>query len=463
MSAFPTIASAAADLAAKKISPVELTKHMLARIAKLDGQLHSFLMVTEERALADAKAAEARFMAGTPRGKLDGIPIAHKDIYGTAGIRTTGHSRLLEHNVPATDSTVVRKWAEAGTVMLGKLATHEFAMGGPSFDLPWPPARNPWNTEHFTSGSSSGTGAAVAAGLILGGTGSDTGGSIRGPAAFCGIAGIKPTYGLCSRAGVLPLTYSMDHTGPMAWTVEDCAILLQAMVGHDPTDPASATRAAPDLLSGLNGGVAGVRIGVVRHFHEVDNKANATVQKGIDDAVEILRTQGAQIREVTLPPLVDFQAAGFLILASEAYALHEKWLKTRWNDYGELFRDRVTLGGLISSADYVEATRRRRELQQAVAAAMADVDILLTTAAPTEAPKIEGMPKWSSFEKPGFTIPFNLTGQPAMSVCSGYGEGGLPVGIQMAARPFEDALLLRVCQAYEKATPWRGQRPAMAA
>jgi aspartyl-tRNA(Asn)/glutamyl-tRNA(Gln) amidotransferase subunit A len=463
MDAFPTIASAAADLAAKKISPVELTKHMLARIAKLDGQLHSFLMVTEERALADAAAAEKRFMAGTPRGTLDGIPIAHKDIYGTAGIRTTAHSRLLEHNVPATDSTVVRKWAEAGTVMLGKLATHEFAMGGPSFDIPWPPARNPWNTEHFTSGSSSGTGAAVAAGLILGGTGSDTGGSIRGPAAFCGIAGIKPTYGLCSRAGVLPLTYSMDHTGPMAWTVEDCAILLQAMVGHDPTDPASATRAAPDLLSGLNAGVAGVRIGVVRHFHEADNKVNATVQKGIDDAVEILRTQGATIREVTLPALVEFQAAGFLILASEAYALHEKWLKTRWNEYGELFRDRVTLGGLISSADYVEALRRRRELQQAVAAAMKDVDILLTTAAPTEAPKIEGMPKWSSFEKPGFTIPFNLTGQPAMSVCSGYGEGGLPVGIQMAARPFEDALLLRVCQAYEKATPWRGQRPAMAA
>ncbi len=462
MDAFPTIASAAAGLAARKISPVELTKHLLARIARLDGQLHSFLMVTEERALADAKAAEARFMSGQPRGRLDGIPIAHKDIYGTAGIRTTAHSRLLEHNVPATDSTVVRKWAEAGTVMLGKLATHEFAMGGPSFDLPWPPARNPWNTEHFTSGSSSGTGAAVAAGLILGGTGSDTGGSIRGPAAFCGIAGIKPTYGLCSRAGVLPLTYSMDHTGPMAWTVEDCALLLQAMAGHDPTDPASATRAAPDLLSGLNGGVAGLRIGVVRQFHETDNKVNATVQKGIDDAVEILRNQGAAIREVTLPSLQDFQAAGSLILMTEAYALHEKWLKTRWNEYGELFRDRVAFGGLISGADYVEAVRRRRELQQAVAAAMTDVDILLTAGAPTEAPKIEGMPKWSSLEKPGFTIPFNLTGQPAMTICSGFGEGGLPVGIQMAARPFEDALLLRVCQAYEKATPWRGTRPAMA-
>ena len=461
MEAFHTIASAAAALAAKKISPVELTQHCLDRIGKLDGALHSFLLVTEERALADARAAEARFMAGTQRGKLDGIPIAHKDIYNTAGIRTTAHSRLLEHNVPAADSMVVRKWADAGTVMLGKLATHEFAMGGPSFDLPWPPARNPWNTEHFTSGSSSGTGAAVAAGLILGGTGSDTGGSIRGPAAFCGVAGIKPTYGLCSRAGVLPLTYSMDHTGPLAWTVEDCAILLQAMAGHDPADPASAARATPDLLTGLDKGVAGVRIGVVRHFHEVDNKVDASVQKGIDDAVELLRNQGASVREVVLPSLQDFQACGSLILMTEAFALHEKWLKTRWSEYGELFRDRVAFGGLISGADYVEALRRRRELQAAVVAAMVDVDILLTAGAPSVAPKIEGMPKWSSLEKPGFTIPFNVTGQPAMTICSGFGEGGLPVGIQMAARPFEDALLLRVCQAYEKGTPWRGTRPAM--
>ena len=462
MAAFHTIASAAADLAAKRISPVELTKQCLERIGRLDGELHSFLLVTEERALADAKAAEARFMAGRPRGALDGIPIAHKDIYGTAGIRTTAHSRLLEHHVPAKDATVVRQWADAGTVMLGKLATHEFAMGGPSFDVPWPPARNPWNTEHFTSGSSSGTGAAVAAGLILGGTGSDTGGSIRGPAAFCGIAGIKPTYGLCSRAGVLPLTYSMDHTGPLAWTVEDCAILLQAMAGHDPSDPASAARAAPDFLSGLNRGVAGVRIGVIRHFHEVDNKVDAPVQKGIDEAVEIFRNQGAVISEVVLPAMQEFQACGFLILITEGYALHETWLKTRWREYGELFRDRVAFGGLISGAEYVEALRRRRELQAAVAAAMADVDILLTAGAPGEAPKIEEMPKWSSLDKPGFTMPFNVTGQPAMTICSGFGEGGLPVGIQLAARPFEDALLLRVCQAYEAATPWRATRPALA-
>ena len=205
-----TIAEAATQIAARKISPVELAKAQLERIRRLDPQLDSFLLVTEERALADARAAEARQTAGTLRGKLDGIPIAHKDIYNTAGIRTTAHSKLLEHNVPTRDAHTVKKWADAGTVMLGKLATHEFAFGGPSFDLPWPPARNPWNREHFTAGSSSGTGAAIAAGLILGGTGSDTGGSIRGPAALCGIAGIKPTYGLSSRVGILPLAFSLD-------------------------------------------------------------------------------------------------------------------------------------------------------------------------------------------------------------------------------------------------------------
>src|ERR1700733_7479328 len=261
-----SIAEAGELIAAKKLSPVELTRICLDRVKKLDPTLHSFLLVTEDRAMEDAKAAEARMMVGSRRGALDGIPIGHKDIYNTAGIRTTGHSRLLEHNVPDRDATVVRKWAEAGTVMMGKLSTHEFAMGGPSFDLPWPPARNPWNPEHFTAGSSSGTGAAVASGMILGGTGSDTGGSIRGPAAVGGIAGIKPTCGLVSRVGVLPLSFSMDHAGPMAWTVEDCALLLQAMAGHDPADPASADRPVPDFVSDIGKGVKGMRIGVVRHF-----------------------------------------------------------------------------------------------------------------------------------------------------------------------------------------------------
>jgi len=296
MSPFPTIAEAGKLIADRQLSPVELTRHCLDRVQKLDPVLHSFLLVTEDRAMADAKAAESRMMAGGLKGPLDGIPIGHKDIYNTAGIRTTAHSRLLENNVPAEDCVVVAKWANAGTVLMGKLSTHEFAIGGPSFDLPWPPARNPWNPDHFTAGSSSGTGAAVAAGLVLGGTGSDTGGSIRGPSALCGIAGIKPTYGLSSRRGVLPLSQALDHTGPMAWTVQDCALLLQGMAGHDPLDPASANRPVADFTADLNKGAMGLRIGVIRHFHEVDNPVSPATKKGIDDALDIFRHQGGNPR-----------------------------------------------------------------------------------------------------------------------------------------------------------------------
>jgi aspartyl-tRNA(Asn)/glutamyl-tRNA(Gln) amidotransferase subunit A len=462
MSGILTIADASNLIAEKKLSPVELTKSHLERIKKLDPTLNAFLLVSEERALADAKASEARVMAGQGKGKLEGIPIAHKDIYNTAGIRTTGHSKLLETNVPDADGTVVRQWAEAGTILLGKLATHEFAMGGPSFDLPWPPARNPWNPEHFPAGSSSGTGAAVASGMILGGTGSDTGGSIRGPSALCGIAGIKPTYGLCSRAGVLPLSFTLDHTGPMAWTVEDCALLLQVMAAHDPADPASAPHTAPDYTKDISKPVKGLRIGVVRHFFEEDNPVSAATKHGIDQALGVYERLGAEVREVKLSSMWDYNAVGWLILLAEAYAVHEPWLKTRFNDYGELFRDRVALGGLISAPNYVQAIRRRRMLCQELKAAMADLDIIVSAAQAGEAPKITDVPKWAMLDKPNFTMPFNVTGFPAMSVCSGFGEGGLPVSMQLIAKPFDEATLFRAGHAYETATEWRKRRPALA-
>jgi aspartyl-tRNA(Asn)/glutamyl-tRNA(Gln) amidotransferase subunit A len=461
MQPFLTIAEAGNLIAAKKLSPVELTRTCLDRVKKLDPTLHSFLLVTEERAMADAKAAETRMMAGTRKGPLDGIPIAHKDIYNTAGIRTTAHSKLLEHNVPTEDSVVVQKWAEAGSIMLGKLATHEFAIGGPSFDLPWPPARNPWNPDHFTAGSSSGTGAAVAAGLIMGGTGSDTGGSIRGPSALCGLAGIKPTYGTASRRGVLPLSQTLDHTGPLAWTVQDCALLLQAMAGYDPLDPASANRPVANFTADLDKGAKGLRIGVIRHFHEVDHPASPATLKGIEDALAIFRSQGAEIRDVTLSPMMDYNAPGWLILTTEAYAVHEPWLKERFNDYGELLRDRLAFGALIPASSYVQALRRRRALCVEIRDAMADLDILITASAPAEAPRIDEVPKWGMFEKPSFTMPFNVTGQPALSVCTGYGDGGLPVSMQIVGKPFADATVFRAGHAYETATAWRTRRPAM--
>lgn len=458
-----TIAEAARRIARREVSPVELTRAALAAAERLNPEIHAFIRLTPDAALAAAHAAEARQMRGALRGKLDGIPVAHKDIYETAGVATTGHSRQMEQHVPAADATVVRKWAEAGAVSLGKLATHEFAWGGPSFDLPWPPARNPWDLRRFTSGSSSGTGAAVAAGAILGGTGSDTGGSIRGPAALCGVAGIKPTYGLCSRAGVLPLAFSLDHTGPLAWTAEDCAILLQAMAGHDPADPASAARPAPDLLGGLEGGVRGLRIGVIRHWHEEEVPPSPATLAGLAEAEAVFRRLGAGIRDVRLPALAEYNACGWLILAAEAFAVHESWMRARPGDYGAILRKRLALAAVIGGADYLQAVRRRRELCAAMAEAMQGCDLLLTASAAGEAPPIDEVPIWASLEKPGFTIPFNVTGQPAATVCTGFGSEGLPVAMQLVGRPFDDATVLRAAVAFERATPWRDRRPQVVA
>jgi aspartyl-tRNA(Asn)/glutamyl-tRNA(Gln) amidotransferase subunit A len=456
-----SLAEAARLIATKALSPVELTRAALARAEALNPRLNAFIRITEDLAVRQAREAEARQMAGTLRGALDGIPVAHKDIYETAGIPTTAHSRILLDHLPARDAATVAAWASCGAVMLGKLATHEFASGGPSFDLPWPPPRNPWDTTRATGGSSSGTGAAVAAGMILGGTGSDTGGSIRLPSAWCGIAGVKPTYGLCSRRGILPLSHSMDTAGPMAWTVEDCAILLQAMAGHDPEDPSSADRPIPDLLSGLAGGVGGLRIGVVRHFHESDLPASPAVCAGVEHLLEVLRAEGAEIREVTLPPLRDFHAAGWVVLMAEALAIHQPWLRTRFQDYGRILRERLSIAALITGADYVQAQRRRRELCEAVAVAMQQCDLLITAGQPVEAPLLESLGTWATLQGANFTAPFNVTGQPVVSVCTGYGAGGLPVGAQIVGRPFEDALALRAGHAFERVTADERRRPTL--
>ena len=423
--------------------------------------MHSFVVVTEERVLADAAAAEARIMAGKSLGPLDGIPIGQKDIVDTKGIATTCQSKLLADNIPDQDATCVEKLSAAGTVLMGKTTTHEFADGGPSFDLPWPPARNPWNTDHFTAGSSSGTGAAVAAGLILGGTGTDTGGSIRGPAALCGIAGIKPTYGLVSRAGVAPAAFSLDHIGPMAWTAEDCALMLNALAGPDARDPASAMRAGMDYTAQLGTGIKGMKIGVIHHFHETDNKVSAGTQAGIDAALTTFRYLGAEIVPVTLSPLYDWHACGTLISLTERAAAYDEWARTRLGDFGSRVRERLMLGAFVTGVDYVQAVRRRRELRAELQAAMAGLDVVLTATQPEEAPRIKGMAPWDIDRAPGFTMPFNVTGYPAMSICSGFGAGGLPVAIQLVGKPFQEATVLRIADAFEKATPFRNRRPAL--
>ena len=456
-----TIAQAADLIRTRQLSPVALVEDRLARIEKLDGQLHSFIRVLGDEARATAQSAELDIAAGHYKGPLHGIPIGLKDIYETKGIPTTGHSKVMQDHVPAADAFTVTRLKQAGAVVMGKLATHEFAFGGPSFDLPWPPARNPWDTARFTGGSSSGTGAAVPAGLVLGGTGSDTGGSIRGPAAYCGLAGIKPTYGLCSRAGILPLAFSLDHAGPMAWTAEDCAIMLQVMAGHDPNDPASADQPIPDYRAGLTGDVFGLRIGLIRHFYTTDNEANAATRDAIDAAAKQFEQMGAFVREITVSPLAEWAAPGILIMMSEAYAIHEANLRSRFTDFGEAFRDRMALAGLWTAADYVHATRRRREMIDELDRAMTGLDLVMTAAAPSEAPKIDEVPKFAIMERPSLTMPFNVTGTPAMSVCCGFTEAGLPLSFQIVGRRFDDATVLRAADAYERATPWRNRRPAI--
>jgi aspartyl-tRNA(Asn)/glutamyl-tRNA(Gln) amidotransferase subunit A len=459
--AIPTIAEAARLIAAKRLSPVELTRACLERVHALDNRLHAFVHLTEERALAEARAAEAAIMAGGASGPLHGIPIGLKDIVDTKGIPTTCGSRLLQDNLPDTDATCAEKLAAAGTVLMGKLTTHEFANGGPSFDLPAPPARNPWNTEHFTAGSSSGTGAGVAAGLILGGIGTDTGGSIRGPAALCGIAGIKPTYGLVSRVGVAPAAFSLDHIGPMAWTAEDCALMLQALAGHDPRDPASASRPIPNYTALLGSGIKGLKIGVIHHFHETDHKVSEGTQRGISAAIASFRDLGAEIRELQLSPLQDWTACGSLISITERAAAYEEWARTRLGDFGERMRSRLMLGAFVSGVDYVQAVRRRRELRAELQAAMAGLDVVVTATQPAEAARIDVVPKWDLFAAPNFTMPFNVAGYPAISVCAGFGAGGLPVAIQLVGKPFQEPTLFRAADAFEKATPFRDRRPAL--
>jgi aspartyl-tRNA(Asn)/glutamyl-tRNA(Gln) amidotransferase subunit A len=460
--AIPTIAEAARQIAAKELSPVELTRACLERVHALDNRLHAFIHLTEERAMAAARAAEAAIMAHGPSGPLHGIPIGLKDIVDTKGVPTTCQSKLLQENIPDSDATCAERLAAAGTILLGKLTTHEFADGGPSFDLPWPPARNPWNPDHFTAGSSSGTGAAVASGMILCGIGTDTGGSIRGPAALCGIAGLKPTYGLVSRAGVAPAAFSLDHIGPMAWNAEDCAIMLQALAGHDPRDPASANRPVPDYSAALGRGIKGLKIGVIHHFHETDHQVSDGTQRGIAAAIGTFRGLGAEIREVQLAPLQEWVACGSLISITERAAAYEEWARTRLADFGERMRSRLMLGAFVSGVDYLQAVRRRRELRAELQAAMTNLDIVLTAVVPNEAPKIDAVPKWDVFQPPSFMMPFNVAGYPAMSICSGFGAGGLPVAIQLVGKPFQEAAVLRVADAFEKATPFRDRRPRAA-
>lgn len=455
-----TLAAAARLIATRKLSPVEYCEALLTRIAALEPQLNAFITRSPDVAIAAARAAEGEIMRGQLRGPMHGIPFALKDIYDTAGMLTSGHSRTCIDRIPNRDATTVARLKAAGAVLTGKLATHEFAHGGPSFDLPWPPARNPWNTAHFTGGSSSGSGAALAARMVPASLGSDTGGSIRGPASLCGIVGLKPTYGLVSRAGVLPNSYSYDHCGPMARTSEDCALILNAIAGHDPADPASSARPVEDFCKGIDAGIKGLRIGVVRHFWENDLPVDAEVAAALEQALEVLRGLGASTADVTMRPLQAYSDVKIVMAETELFSLHQRELIARAEAFGQDFRTRSLAACLFTAEDYVRASRERRTIVEEMQPLYQRFD-LLVTANGSPAPRLDAHDSLAFWKRPNFTSPFNCTGGPALAIPCGFSKVGLPLSMQITGRPHEDALVLRAGHAYETATHFAQRAPEL--
>jgi len=453
--AYATIAELGARYRKRDLSPVEVTQALLARIEKLDPILHAFVTLTADSALAEARSAEEALRRGDARPLL-GIPVAHKDIYLTRGVRTTGGSALLADWIPDEDATCVQRWRAAGTVQLGKLITHEFAFGLQFPGHRFPPAKNPWNLDHIPGGSSSGSGTALAAGLVTGATGSDTGGSIRGPAAFCGIVGLKPTYGRSSRAGVLTLSWTLDHTGPMARTVQDCAFLLQPLAGYDPADPASSRAPVDDYVAPLGRDIRGLKIGVPRAYflEEVD----AEVARAFEEALETLRRLGAEVRDVQIPSLRGAHSF-LLILMAEAYAYHESDIREHPELYGDVLRERILAGALVTASEYTQAQRIRAEICRETAEVLKTVDVLASpTALKPATPFAQAFDPEFAFPKSNMA-PFNLTGLPTLALPCGFSASGLPVSFQLSGRPFEEATVLRAGHAYEQATTWHTRRP----
>lgn len=442
----------------RELSPLELTRACLERIRRLDGTLNAFITVTGESALAAAREAEAAIARGEYRGALHGIPIAIKDIFATQGVRTTAGSRILADWVPEHDATVVARLRATGAVFLGKVNLHEFAYGVTNVNPHYGPTRNPWDTERIPGGSSGGSGAAVAAGLCLGAIGSDTGGSIRIPSSLCGIVGLKPTYGRVSRHGVVPLSWSLDHVGPMTRTVEDAALMLSAMAGHDAQDAASASEPVPDYPAALMGDIHGLRVGIPRaHFFEgVDDAVLVCVEEAIRTLGEI----GAKVEEISIPSVAQASAAASAILWSEATTYHYLNLKSRPQDYGDDVRVRLEAGLGYLALHYIQAQRVRSLFRQELTGIFQEVDVLATPTTPTAALKIGEAPAdraRSSLTR--FTSPFNLAGLPALSVPCGFTLEGLPVGLQIVGRAFDEVTVLRAGHAYQQHTDWHKRRP----
>ncbi|MDP6691251.1 MAG: amidase [Alphaproteobacteria bacterium] len=459
---FLSLTEAAALIKSGDLSAVSYTQGLLDHITAHDGQLDSFLRVLSESALEEAAAADRAVKAGETLGPLHGVPFGLKDIVDVAGLPTTAHSQVLAQQPPKTgDAAVTKRLRGAGGVLLGKTATHEFALGGPSFDLPWPPARNPWNRERYPGGSSSGSGAAVAAGFVPMAIGTDTGGSVRNPATACGIVGLKPTYGRVSRRGVAPLSYSLDHVGPMTRTVADNALMLNVLAGHDPDDPASADVPVADYTAQLEAGVKGLRLGVIRHFHNRDMIAAPEMAEALEEALRVLQGLGAEVVEIETAPLTQYATCNRVILLSEAYAIHRRWLAERPGDYGELFLGRVLPGAFLTGGDYVDALRLRRKMTTDFNRSIKDLDAVIAVSSMDAAFAIED-PDENALKYPRQArTPFNLTGNPALAMPNGFDGDGMPLAMQIIGKNFDEAMIYRIAAAYEGATEWHQRRPPL--
>jgi aspartyl-tRNA(Asn)/glutamyl-tRNA(Gln) amidotransferase subunit A len=462
-----TVESLAAAIRAGRVSPVEATQECLARIERLDGRLRAFITVDRARALESARRLEADQGRGVWRGPLHGVPLAFKDLCFVRGLPTSCGTRTAEYFLAEQDCTVVARLAAAGAVTLGKLNMTELAMGPFGDNAHHGHAQNPWRAGHCAGGSSSGSAVAVAAGLALGAVGSDTGGSIRLPAAACGIVGLKPTYGRVSRAGAMPLSWSNDHVGPMARTVRDCARLLQVMAGADPLDPTASPAPVPDYLASLGGGLAGLRVGLVENFFF--QGVHAEMEAAVRAAVDVVARLGARVSELRVPDPQTTSDITNLISRAEASTIHVRLLRERPHEIQPVVRARLELGTRIPAYDYLQALRLRARLARAfITEVFAQVDVLVAPVIPepappldhaTEGPVHELVARQGRFSR--LTRPFNGLGLPALSVPCGFSSAGLPLAFQIVGRPFDERTVLRLGDAYQHATDWHTQRPAL--
>ena len=445
----------------KEVSPVEATEAYLDRIASLDHRFNSYLTVMREQALADAQQAEEDIASGQHKGPMHGVPVAVKDQFWSKGVRSTGGSRILADFVPDEDATVIANLRKAGAVVLGKTNMTEFAITGFSHRYATP--RNPWNTDSYTGGSSSGSGAATAAYLCATSLGEDTGGSIRFPATWCGLVGLRPSWGLVSRYGVMRGVWSMDTVGPISRTVEDAAITLGAIAGHDPKDRYSSTGPVPDYRQALGGDLNGLKIGVITQFMESD-LVEPKVRQTVSDSFATLGELGATVEEVSVPLSMDAGVASAVLLAVEPALAQKDWIKDQLQDYGHDVRILLLTGSLLPAQAYYKAQKLRTMLRQQVLDSLEKYDVLVLPTSGKGAQPLEQDPPITSKETASrlaflFTRIFNLARCPAMSVPCGFDDRGMPVGLQIGARPGAEEKIFKVAHAYEQATAWHTMRP----